>query len=35
MKYNKDKVDEYSLALLYLVMWKDKRTGLRAWKGFD
>lgn len=34
MPYNKDKVDEMTLALLYLVMTTDK-TGTRAWKGFD
>lgn len=34
MEYNKDKVDEITLALLYLVMTKD-REGSRAWKGFD
>ncbi|RPI00178.1 MAG: hypothetical protein EHM72_09960 [Calditrichaeota bacterium] len=35
MEYDKDKVDEYTLALLYLVMWSDKNSGTRAWKGFD
>lgn len=34
MAYNKDKVDEMTLALLYLVMHSD-RDGTRAWKGFD
>ncbi len=34
MTYNKDKVDEMTLALLYLVMTQD-RGGTRAWKGFD
>ncbi len=34
MTYNKDKVDEMTLALLYLVMEKSKE-GTRAWKGFD
>ena len=34
MDYNKDKVDEYTLALLYLVAWGDKH-GMRTWKGFD
>lgn len=34
MSYNKDKVDEMTLALLYLVMTTDK-AGTRAWKGFD
>jgi len=32
--YNKDKVDEITLALLYLVMTREK-TGTRVWKGFD
>jgi hypothetical protein len=35
MNYNKEKVDEMTLALLYLVMWKEKPFGARAWKGFD
>ncbi len=34
MTYNKGKVDEMTLALLYLVMTREK-TGTRAWKGFD
>ncbi len=34
MAYNKDKVDEMTLGLLYLVMEKGKH-GARAWKGFD
>jgi len=34
MAYNKDKVDELTLALLYLVTEKNK-DGARAWKGFD
>jgi hypothetical protein len=34
MDYDKDKVDEMTLALLYLVTTEDK-TGARAWKGFD
>ena len=34
MDYNKDKVDEFTLALLFLVMETDK-VGTRAWKGFD
>jgi len=35
MEYDKDKVDEVTLALLYLVVW-DRQEGLgsRAWKGF-
>lgn len=34
MRYNKDKVDEMTLALLHLVIFEDKY-GTRAWKGFD
>ncbi|MHB8845349.1 MAG: DUF6429 family protein [Nitrospirota bacterium] len=34
MDYDKDKVDEMTLALLYLVTEKSKH-GCRAWKGFD
>lgn len=34
MEYDKDKVDEATLALLYLVMWKEE-TLHRAWKSFD
>lgn len=34
MEYNKDKVDEATLALMWLVMQTDK-TGSRAWKSFD
>jgi hypothetical protein len=36
MEYDKDKVDEYTLALLYLVIHeRQKGYGARAWKGFD
>lgn len=36
MEYNKDKVDEYTLALLYLVTHEaEEGVGARAWKGFD
>lgn len=35
MEYNKDLVDNVTLALLYLVMWEEKPVGGRAWKGFD
>jgi hypothetical protein len=36
MKYDPDKVDEMTLALLYLVSTKLKEgTGARAWRGFD
>jgi hypothetical protein len=34
MDYDKDKVDEAVLALLYLTMFGDKY-GARAWKGHD
>ena len=34
MEYNKDKVDEMALAILYLTTFEDK-SGLRAWKGLD
>ncbi len=34
MQYNKDKVDEMVLALLYLTSSHDKY-GTRAWKGLD
>ena len=34
MEYDKDKVDEATLALLYLVMWKEKDWH-RAWKSFQ
>ena len=34
MEYDKDKVDEMTLALMWLVMW-DEEILSRAWKGFD
>jgi hypothetical protein len=34
MEYDRNKVDEATLALLYLNMWNDK-VSTRAWKGFD
>ncbi len=34
MKYDKEKVDDLTLALLYLVMFEEKY-GTFAWKGFD
>jgi hypothetical protein len=34
MEYDKNKVDDCTLALMYLVMW-DEEFGARAWKGFD
>jgi hypothetical protein len=36
MDYDRDKVDELTLALLYLVMFERREEcGARAWKGFD
>ena len=36
MEYDKDKVDEFTLALLYLVTWERREElGARIWKGFD
>jgi hypothetical protein len=35
MGYDRDKVDEYTLALLFLVMHDESEHGARAWKGFD
>jgi hypothetical protein len=35
MQYDADKVDEMTLALLYLVMHDRDEDGARAWKGFD
>ena len=36
MDYDEEKVDEYTLALLYLVVHdRQKKFGARAWKGFD
>ena len=34
MEIDKEKVDEFTLALLYLTTFKDKH-GWRAWKGHD
>lgn len=34
MEYDKDKVDQMVLALMYLVMHSDG-DAVRAWKGFD
>lgn len=34
MEFDKHKVDDATLALLWLVIEKDK-DGARAWKGFD
>lgn len=35
MSFDKDKVHECTLALLYLVMHNEDKYGARAWKGFD
>jgi hypothetical protein len=36
MDYDEDKIDEYTLALLYLVIHeRHEGMGARAWKGFD
>ncbi len=36
MDYDEDKIDEYTLALLYLVTHeRQEGLGARAWKGFD
>jgi len=35
MEYDRDKVDELTLALLYLVIHNETELGARAWKGFD
>lgn len=36
MDYDDDKIDDYTLALLYLVTWERKKgLGARAWKSFD
>ena len=35
MEYDKNKVDEYTLALLYLVIHDKDEHGARAWKSFD
>lgn len=34
MKFNEDKIDEYTLALMYLVIHQNGY-GARAWKSFD
>jgi hypothetical protein len=35
MQFDEDKIDEMTLALLYLVMHDESEFGARAWKGFD
>ena len=35
MEYDKDKVDEMVLALLFLTTFEESQYGARAWKGHD
>jgi hypothetical protein len=35
MEYDHEKVDQVTLALLYLVIHEESEYGARAWKGFD
>jgi hypothetical protein len=36
MDFDEDKIDEYTLALLYLVTYdREEGSGARVWKGFD
>ena len=35
MQFDEDKIDEMTLALLYLVMHDESEFRARAWKGFD
>jgi len=35
MEYDKDKVDEMVLALLFLTMFDEDQYGARVWKGHD
>ena len=35
MEYDRDKVDEMTLALLRLTMFDEGQYGARAWKGYD
>ncbi|GAF83013.1 unnamed protein product [marine sediment metagenome] len=35
MDFDKQKVDDMTLALMYLVMHDERENGARAWKGFD
>ena len=35
MEYDRAKVDEITMALLYLVVHDETPLGARAWKGFD
>ena len=35
MNYDKDKVDEFTLALMFLGVHDEDQWGARSWKGFD
>jgi hypothetical protein len=35
MSYDKDKVAEMALALMFLTSWKEKGGGVRAWKSLS
>ena len=35
MEYDEGRIDEVTLALLYLVTFDENEHGARAWKGFD
>src|SRR5437879_5320862 len=35
MDYDRDKVDEMVMALLYLTIWEEAAWGARAWKSHD
>ncbi len=35
MKFDENKIDDATLALLWLVMWKGDYEIAQAWKGFD
>ena len=35
MEYDREKVDEITMALLYLTVHDETSFGARAWKGFD
>ncbi len=35
IKPDTDKVDEMTLALMFLTMWDEDELGARAWKGFE
>jgi hypothetical protein len=35
MNYDKDKVDDFTLALIFLGVHDEDESGARSWKGFD